>query len=372
VKLAFVADTAEPVFLPNGALDDPGTVAWLNRYVEKMVREEDLSGAVLVARGDRTIYQRSFGAQDAARRVPITAERTRFNLASGNKMFTALLALSLVEEGALRLDQTIADFLPDFPDSALARRITIAHLLSHSSGLGDYLSVARTREGGRATRIEEFLPFAYEEFREHGPYFAPGTDHRYSNTGFLLLGRILERATGEDYYALVRKRIYEPLGMTRTDHYLMDGSTPDLAVPWAKADADGSGAPASGRRWKEARHGLRGTSAGGGFSTCADMLRFARGLVEGRIVSRATLARMTTPQPPLDPDEAESYGLGFLLDVRRGVVRSFGHGGIAPGVNFELRYVPDQDVTLIAFCNQDNGAYDDLRKNLDKLVTGDR
>ncbi len=373
LHLAFVADVAEPVYLPNGALDDPATLAWLSGYIEKLVREEDLSGAVLLARGDRTIYQRSFGAQDSARKIPITADRTRFNLGSGNKMFTALAVLSLVEEGVLRLDQTIADFLPDFPDSALARRITIAQLLAHSSGLGDYWTPSYERDGWRAVRIEETVPFVYAEFRERGPYFPPGAEHRYSNSGYLLLGRILERATGEDYYDLVRKRIYEPLGMSRSDHYLMDGGTPDLAVPWAKADsAAGEAAARAADRWKPAPHGLRGTSAGGGFSTCADMLRFARGLVAGRIVSRETLAAMTRPQPPFDPDDPQAYGLGFLLDARGGRVRSFGHGGIARGVNFELRYFPDQDVTLIAFCNQDNGAYDDLRRNLEKLVTGDR
>lgn len=206
-----------------------------------------------------------------------------------------------------------------------------------------------------------------------GPHFAPGTEHRYSNTGFLLLGRILEKATGRDYYDLVRERIYAPLGMTRTDHYLMDGSVPGLAAPLTRPPGAAAGADSSSRRpWTKARQGLRGTSAGGGFSTCGDMFRFARALAAGRVVPREILAEMTAPQPPLDPNEPEEYGLGMLLQRSRGGVRSFGHGGIAPGVNFELRYFPDEEITLIAFSNQDNGAYDDLRKNLIRLVTGER
>ncbi|HET7903943.1 MAG TPA: serine hydrolase domain-containing protein [Candidatus Eisenbacteria bacterium] len=371
LQLAFIADVAEPVYLPNGSLDAPETLDWLNRYIDRLVSAEDLSGAVLVAKGDRVLLRRAFGHADLARATPVTDE-TRFGLGSGNKMFTALVVMSLVREGALRLDQTLSEFLPDFPDPALARAITVRHLLSHASGLGDYLTEAFKNESRRATRIEEFLPFAYDEFRAKGPHFAPGTAHRYSNTGFLLLGRILEKVTGRDYYDLVRERIYAPLGMTRTDHYLMDGSVPGLATPLTRPSS-AAGADSSGRRlWTKARQGLRGTSAGGGFSTCGDIFRFARALAAGRIVPRETLADMTTPQPPLDPGEPEEYGLGMLLQRSRGGVRSFGHGGIAPGVNFELRYFPDEEITLIAFSNQDNGAYDDLRKNLIRLVTGER
>jgi CubicO group peptidase (beta-lactamase class C family) len=374
--LRFIADVAEPVYLPNGALDSPETLAWLDGYIEKLVREEDLSGAVLLAKGDRVIFERHFGYADTARAVPVTPG-TRFSLGSGNKMFTALAVMQLVGEGKLALDQSMAEFVPDFPDPDLARRITVRQLLSHSSGLGDYLTEEFRRDGRRAARIEEFVPFAYAELRANGPYFAPGAEHRYSNTGFLLLGRIIERVTGRDYYDFIRERIYAPLAMARSDHYLIDGRTPDLAQPLTRAAAGGSespGAAAGGapRRWIEAPHGLRGTSAGGGFSTCADMLRFARALVAGRIVPAETLATMVVAQPPVHAAEPQEYGLGFLLERSRGGVRSYGHGGTAPGVNFELRCFPGEDITLIAFSNQDNGAYDDLRRNIVKLITGDR
>ncbi|HET9951851.1 MAG TPA: serine hydrolase domain-containing protein [Candidatus Eisenbacteria bacterium] len=368
-QLVFIAEVAEPVYLPNSALASPEALAWLNGYVDKLVREDDLSGALLVARGDSVLFQRYFGHEDAGRSRPVRAE-TRFNLGSGNKMFTALVVMRLVEEGKLRLDQPISEFFPDFPDTHVTKAITIRQLLAHSSGLGDYLTEAFERDGRRATRLEEFVPFAYAEFRANGSYFAPGSEHRYSNTGFLLLGRIIETITGKDYYDVVRETIYAPLGMSRTDHYLADGSVPDLARPLTRAPADSGATPGEGS-WVEAPHGLRGTSAGGGFSTCADILRFARALVAGRVVSPAALAAMTTPQPPLE-GAMSAYGLGFLLESSLGGRLSFGHGGTAPGVNFEFRYFPDDDVTLIVFGNQDNGAYDDLRKNVTKLVTGDR
>lgn len=124
------------------------------------------------------------------------------------------------------------------------------------------------------------------------------------------------------------------------------------------------------RAWRTAAHGYRGSSAGGGLSTSADMLRFARGLVGHRIVSARMLDDMTTSKTSGLPGSPMAYGYGFILTQRP--VRSFGHGGIASGVNFEFRYFPESDITVIAFSNQDNGAYDDLRRNTIKLITGER
>lgn len=374
--LLFIAETAEPVYLPNGAIDSPETLEWLNGYIDKLVRENDLAGCVLLAKGDRVLYERYFGHRDVGGSEPVTP-KTRFSLGSGNKMFTALLILSLVEQGKLQLEQPIGAFFPDFPDADLARQITIRQLLAHSSGLGDYLTDEYEKNGWSSTRIVDVVPFVYSDFRAHGPHFAPGTQHRYSNSGFLLLGRILEQVSGKDYFDLVREKLYVPLGLRETDHYLTDGSVPDLATALAKAAGPKAASKATtagtsgASKWIEARRGLRGTSAGGGFSTPRDILRFGSALVGGRIVSHETLARMTTAQPPEDP-EGELYGLGFLLEKSAAGASSFGHGGIASGVNFEFRFFPDENLTLIAFCNQDNGAYDDLRKNIVKLITGDR
>lgn len=354
--LAFIADVAEPVHLPAGSLPDPYVVGWLNEYVEELVKEEDLSGALLVAAGDRVVVERYFGFADSARAIPCTAG-TRFNLGSGNKMFTALAAAMLVEEGKLSFDTTLDRFFPDFPDQAWVKKATVGHLLSHTSGLAEYWTKDTAEKVRQVVNVRDLLPLV----EAAGIDFAPGEGAVYSNSNFILAGLILEKITGQDYHDLVRSRIFAPCGMTDTDAHRQDGAAPNLAVALA-------GKP---NGWKPAPRGSRGTSAGGGFSTTHDILRFGRRLVTGKVVSPAMLAEMTRSHTAHVPGATLDYGYGFLRE-RGGGSESYGHGGIASGVNFEYRYFPANDMTLIAFSNQDNGAYDSLRKTATKLITGER
>lgn len=356
-NLVFIASVAEPVNLPNGSITDPRTIEWLDGYVDKLVADEDLSGAILIAERGRPVFERYFGHADSARTVPCT-ERTRFNLGSGNKMFTALAAALLVEEGRLSFDATLDQFFPEFAERAWAGKATVGHLLSHTSGLGEYWT-AETDEPLRKVRtLREVLPFV----ERAGIRFAPGEGAEYSNSNFILAGLVIEAVTGEDYHDFVRRRIFEPCGMANTDAYPRDGSVPDLATPL-------SGTP---RAWRGAPHGRRGTSAGGGFSTARDILRFSNRLVEGGIVPPAVLARMTSSKTEGIAAAELDYGYGFILESGASGAASFGHGGIARGVNFEYRYFPESGIALIAFSNQDNGAYDSLRKTATLLITGDR
>ncbi len=356
-RLVFIAEVAAPVYLPNGAITDDATRAWLDGYIDRLVADDDLSGALMIAVGGEPIFERYFGFADAARSVPCTPD-TRFNLGSGNKMFTALAVAQLVAEGKLSYETTLDRFVPDHLDPEWKRTARIGHILSHTSGAGEYWTPETTEELRRVNTLRDFLPL----IERAGIDFAPGTGCRYSNSNFILAGLVIEAATGRDYHDVIRERIYTPCGMADSDTYWMDGSVPGLAEPL-------TGKP---RAWQAAGHGRRGSSAGGGFSTPRDILRFGRALVEGRIVGLPVLAEMTRSHTAHVPDADLDYGYGFILQSDAGGTRSFGHGGIAPGINFEYRYFPASDVTLIAFCNQDNGAYDSLRMTATKLITGDR
>lgn len=354
-ELVFIADVAEPVYLPNGAIADSYTLHWLNGYIDKLIAENDLSGSVLIARGDTPIYERVYGFADAQRSVEVSDD-TRFNLGSGNKMFTAIAIAQLVEKGKLGYSDPISKFFPDFPDSGFAKKATVHHLLSHTSGVNEYWTEEHEKNRKHISDVKQMLPWVYKV----GTAFAPGSEFHYSNSNFILAGLIVEKVSQMDYYSYVRKNIYEPLGMTMSDSYLRDGSVAGLATPLKKAP----------KGWEMAGEGLRGTSAGGGYATIRDMLKFSRGLIVGKILSANMLKHLTTSKA--DGLRAEiDYGYGFELSSE-GQVRSFGHGGIATGVNSEFRYFPSEDITLVMFCNQDNGAYDDLRKNIVKLITGMR
>ncbi|HKK21499.1 MAG TPA: serine hydrolase domain-containing protein, partial [candidate division Zixibacteria bacterium] len=272
-------------------------------------------------------------------------------------MFTAISVMQLRNAGKLKLTDTLDRFFPDFPDTQFISSATIQNLLTHTSGLGDYWDDNYEEAWDHITKLDQVLPYVYDD----SVAFSPGTEFQYSNSGFLMAGLIVEKVSGEDYFDYVRDNIFKPLGMTHTDSYDMDSGDTSMADGLSKSDSG----------WVNARHGRRGTSAGGGFSTPRNMLEFAQGLRSGKILALATLKEMTIRRNG-DLDGLFPYGYGLMLTFDGARLRSYGHAGIAPGVNFAFQYFPEQDLTFVIFSNQDNGAYDDLRKNIIKLITGDR
>lgn len=356
-EIAFLADVAEPVYLPNGEISDPSTLGWLGGYVDRLAGAEDLAGGLLIAAGDRVMFERSVGYADSARRRAITS-RTRFNLASGGKMFTALLIARLVEEGRVRFDDTLGTYLAAIPNLPGAGRVTIAQLLSHTSGIGEFWDEEYRRHWGTIRTLRDYLPFVSKA----GIRFAPGQRFEYSNSNYILAGLIVEAVTRRPFHEALAERLLKPLGMRDTGLDPFDDADTLQAMRLKRGPVG----------WTTTDHGYRGSSAGGCLTTMADMLRFARALAAGRIVSPATLREMTTSKTAGLPGAPMEYGFGFILERTPDGRRSYGHGGIAQGVNFEFRYFPDADITLVAFSNQDNGAYDDLRRNTIKLITGQR
>lgn len=354
-ELVFVADVAEPVYLPNTAITDRNTLEWLNGYIDRLIGENDLSGSVLIAKGKKPVYERVFGFADAKRRVGVSAD-TRFNMASGSKMFTAIAVAQLVEQGKLSYSDPLSKYFPDFPDPNFAQKATVHHLLSHTSGVKEYWTKEYEKNWKTILDTKQMLPWVYKV----GTAFEPGSRFEYSNSNFILAGLIVERVSGMDYYGFVRKFITEPLGMTMTEFSLREGPVPNLAEPLKKGKDS----------WEKVELAARGTSAGGCYSTPRDLLKFSRGLVGGTMVPN-TAVSLLTGSKTRGVEASADYGYGFEIG-NEGNVRSFGHGGIADGVNFEFRYFPGEDLTFVIFSNQNNGAYDDLRKNIIKLITGMR
>ena len=356
-NLVFIASVTEPVYLPNGDVTSAETLEWLGGYIDKLAAEDDLSGGLLLAHGDDILFEREFGFADTARRHPLTPA-TRFSLASGGKMFTAVAIASLVEQGALHFTDTLDKVLPAVAKEPFASRITLAHLLSHTSGIGEYWNADYEAHARDLGTLSDFLPFVLDA----GIDFPAGEQFRYSNSNYILLGLVLEAVTGRTYDEVLAERVRDPADMKESGLLRFDDADPGQAVRFVR----------DGKRWAPVPGGGRGSSAGGALATTHDMLRFARALAGGRLVSKSMLAEMTTSRTAGLPASSMAYGYGFEIGTSPRETGSFGHGGIARGVNFELRYFPESDITLIAFSNQDNGAYDDLRKNTTRLVTGER
>jgi CubicO group peptidase (beta-lactamase class C family) len=248
-QLAFIADVAEPVYLPNADLPDPNTKKWLEAYIDQLVKTEDLSGSVLVTKGAQTIMARTFGYADAGRTRPITAY-TRFSMASSSKMFTAVLVAKLVEAGRLSYGDTIGRFFPEPETPAAWSGVTVDQLLSHNSGVGEYWTAEFTAARQSIRTLGQFLPWIYKA----GMTFEPGKGHRYSNSNFILLGLIIERVTGRTYEEELRRALLLPAKLTSTS--LVSDPLP--------ASRDAQTLARDGQGWKPSGLPGWGSSADGG------------------------------------------------------------------------------------------------------------
>jgi CubicO group peptidase (beta-lactamase class C family) len=305
-----------------GTIERPDTVAGriatLDAFASRLAANDVFSGVILVAHRGEPIYARGFGQANKALGIPIGVG-TQFNLASMNKMFTAVATLQLVGRGALALDDTLADLLPaDFATHA-AGKIQVKHLLSHTSGLSMY-----------------------------GPSLVcspPGSSFAYANYGFLLLGRIIEARTGMRYEDYLRLQILGPLEMANTSRYdlkdLSEYVTQGYYCPIPAVNDRLNRIP------NKYLHIYTGGPMGGMYATAGDLLKFANGLRAGRLLTPATVELMKAPKPELGAPE---YGFGVVRWQAPGV---WGHSGRLPGADADLEFY-DNDYVAIVLANYDN------------------
>ncbi|MFP5354958.1 MAG: serine hydrolase, partial [Gemmatimonadota bacterium] len=254
-----VRDGAGGALSPLAFATDAERVRELQRFVRKQAADGIFSGVVLVAKEGKPIYHEAFGIANRDTDTPVRLD-TKFNLGSANKNFTAIVIGQLVEEGKLSWDDPLSKFLPDFPDSASAKKIRIKHLLSHTAGLGSYFN-QQFVESSRARwrTVDDMMRLA----RPDSLRFEPGTRFAYSNTGFLVLGKVIEIVTGRDYFDVVRERIYKRAGMLDSDAFDLDRVNKSLAVGYLPEYGP------SGVTWRNNvfEHVIRGGPAGGGYAT---------------------------------------------------------------------------------------------------------
>jgi CubicO group peptidase (beta-lactamase class C family) len=330
-------------FGDHGALDDAALAAHLDAYVDRLSKADRFSGAIAVSRGARVVYQRAAGIASLAWNAPMRVD-TKMNLGSMNKMFTSVAIAQLVAQGKMAYTDTLAKLVPDYPNQDVARRITIHQLLTHSSGLGDYFTDAYQHRAKNELRaVRDYFPL----FVDEPLLFEPGARFSYSNAGFMVLGAVIEKVSGQDYFAYVREHVCAPAGMNDTDAYEMDHDTPNLAIGYTRDDADPPGV------WTNNLylHVVKGGPAGGGFSTVGDLLRFASALEHGTILDREYVARITHKQIAMEGEE-ETYGYGFGLKTVRGHA-TYGHSGGFDGINGNFTVVPDLQLAVAVLANRD-------------------
>jgi len=295
-RLTVEVDVAEPHRLTNLDLlaiprpaefalphmNESELLAALRKKLDEDSAADRFSGAVLVAKNGKPVFAQAYGLADREHKVPNTL-KTRFRIGSMNKMFTATSILQLAQAGKLGLDDPVGKYVPDYPNKEVANKVTIRQLLTHTGGTGDIFG-----PDFEAHRVElRTLTDYVKLYGNRNPQFEPGSRWEYSNYGFILLGVIIEKVSRQSYYDYVHEHIYEPAAMTASGSEPENEVVADRSVGYTRMAGNGLHPNTDTLPY-------RGTSAGGGYSTVEDLLKFANALQDHKLLNPEFTDMLTT------------------------------------------------------------------------------
>ncbi|GAC1632316.1 MAG: hypothetical protein NVS9B14_05380 [Candidatus Acidiferrum sp.] len=314
-------------------------ISGVKKLMEERTAADKFSGAVAISKNGKIVFEQAYGLADRDKKTPNSLQ-TQFRMGSMNKMFTATAILQLAQAGKLKLTDPLGKYLTDYPNQEIATRVTIHQLLTHTGGTGDFFGPEFDKHRLELKTLQDYVKL----YGTRAPQFEPGSKWEYSNYGFLLLGLIVQKASGQDYYEYVRQHIFQPAGMTRSDSLPEEQAVAGRSVGYTKFDG--------GKEWKPNTGTLpyRGTPAGGGYTTIEDLLKFANALLSHKLLDAEHTDLLTTGH--VDTPRGAKYAYGFM-DNREDGTRWFGHGGGAPGMNGDLRIYPDSGYVIAVLSNLD-------------------
>lgn len=334
---------------PAAAQNATSDAARMEPFIQAAIQKDRFMGAVLVARGDEILLSKGYGDANLEWRIPNTTT-TKFRLGSLTKQFTAALILLLEERGQLAIDDPLGKHVADIP--AAWSGITLHHLLTHTSGIPNVTSLPEfAKYQLSATTVEKTIALV----RDKPLDFAPGERMTYSNSGYLVLGHVIERVTGQDYASFLKANILDPLGMADTG---LDSNATVMARRAAGYTPGPDGLVNAGFAHMSVPH-----AAGAMYSTAEDLLRWERGLFGGKLLSPGSLRKMTTPFK-------NNYALGVSVITLNGKTR-ITHGGGIQGFNTALAYDPDARITVVVLANVNGPSADNLGLTLMLLARGE-
>jgi CubicO group peptidase (beta-lactamase class C family) len=342
VALALVLLTVVPSFAQD--------LARMEEVIQSHVKAGTFMGTVLVAKDGAVVIDKAYGMANVEWDVPNTPD-TKFRIGSITKQFTAAAILLLEERGKLKVDDRIKTYLPDQPMSW--DRITIYNLLTHTAGIANFTSLPSYNTLKlSSTPVDATLA----TLRERDLDFGPGEKMQYSNSGYLVLGSIIEKVSGQSFEKFVADNIFTPLGMSDTGY---DSNTAII-----KRRASGyTRTPALGLQNSTYVHMSIPHAAGALYSTTRDLLKWEQALFAGKVVSKAAVDRMITPFK-------NDYGLGLTSTMRNGR-RVIAHGGGIDGFNTYLAYYPESKTTVIVLSNINGNVPGTLAGQLAALMHGE-
>lgn len=312
---------------------------------------------VLIARGDTILYREAGGAANIELGVPLRTDQV-FDIASVTKMFTAALVVKLAEAEKLSLDDSLARYLPDFPNGGA---ITLRQLLTHTAGISDITPPNAVQPGFMRRDVDTATLVA--EIAKRPAAFPPGTDQAYSNAGYILLGAVIEQVTGKPWHVAMQEQLFAPLGLAHTRYGIASAVVPGRVAGYTTDTPD---------------HTVRNApfismtipaAAGGLASTVDDLRSWMRALAAGRVVGAASYRQMITPAAPAGNDPSHPYGMGMYIWKVRGETM-IGHTGQINGFASILAYLPSRDITIVALGNDDNFDAQNFGRRLAAIVLG--
>jgi D-alanyl-D-alanine carboxypeptidase len=331
-----------PADFPITRMTEAEALKAFRAYLDQAAAAGRFSGAALVAKNGKPVFTAAYGMADRDKKIP-NQLGTQFRIGSMNKMFTATAVLQLVQAGKINLTDPLGKYLTDYPNKDVATKVTIHHLLTHTGGTGDFFGPEFDKHRLELRTLQDYVKL----YGERGLAFEPGSRWEYSNYGFLLLGLVVQKASGQDYYDYVREHIFKPAGMNSTDSFPEDQAVPGRSIGYTKRDG--------AKEWRPNVDTLpyRGTSAGGGYSTVEDLLAFANALENHKLLDAKNVDLLTTGKVETRGGGGSKYGYGFGDETSADGVRCFGHGGGAPGMNGDLKICPQSGYVIAVLANLD-------------------
>lgn len=344
-----------PAEFPVARMSEPEMISALRGKVEKAAAADSFSGTVILAKNGKVLFSGAYGLADREKKVANTLD-TRFRIGSMNKMFTATSILQLVQAGKIKLTDPLGKYLTDYPNQDVATKVTIHHLLTHTGGTGDIFGPDYNTHRLQLKTLNDYVVL----YGKRAPAFEPGSRWAYSNYGMLLLGVVIERVSKQSYYDYVAEHIYKPAGMTRSGSEPESEAVAGRSIGYMRGRGDGAWAPNTDTL------PYRGTSAGGGYSTVGDLMKFADALISNKLLNAENTKLLIAGKT--DSGGGRKYAYGFE-DARKDGIGYVGHGGGAPGMNGDLRIYPSSGYVVAVLSNLDPPAAQQVSSFLDARLS---
>lgn len=323
----------------------------LDRYMQAQATQNDFSGTVLVSQNGSIIYEKSFGLANREWSVS-NSSQTRYRICSLTKQFTAAAVLKLEEQGKLSVSDKLSKYFPDYPKGD---EVTLHMLLNHTSGIKNVGEIPEWFKIDPKLPTEKMKDTLIAAFKNKPYDFEPGKGWHYSNSGYILLGYVIEQASGQSYYDYVSENMLQKAGMTDSGFLKHDLIVPNLVNGYALLP--------TGWKRSTSETGNSGFSAGNMYATAQDLFKWRMALKSGKIISAASLAKMNTPN---QPEKGAGYGIFVDSFLNHKVLE---HQGASEGFNTYMGEYTNDDVCIIVLTNRDTNL-DFVPKGLAGIMFG--